>query len=641
MLTHSAVIRPASTALRQALPLTAMGLLALAAWLVQHPFVGIKHDSVLYTLFALARLHPDTLTADVFLRFGSQDQFSLFTPIYAASVNLFGMEHAAALLLLVSQAILYTCAWLLARRFMAPLEATLSIALLVALPDDYGPSLIFHAFEPFITARLPAEALVVGAVLAAVTQRYWIAAGCIVVAMLLHPIMGAAGAAFLILTYVVPRHPKLSAVAAGVGFIATLGIVIAVAPLGRLQDKDWLSAINWTSDYLFVTTWHLPDWSRAAVYPVLLMLGCQVGVAPALRRICAGLLATVASGMLITLVFGDLLHVTLFIDLQAWRWLWLANVLALVLAPAILQDSWRRGYSGRIAVVVLASLWVFRTSPAAFLGIPAIIALAAMPSEWNQHKYWKWLFLGACALLGLGICLSLVNRFSYVPVPDARGSRPLQQVRFVCNDGLILGALLFGTWIMLRGSGSNGAAKSWRALAAILAATAACAWLVPFGWQSYSAVNFTPELASRFAPWRAEIPPHAEVLWPDNPTGGWYLLERPIYWSVAQLAGAIFSRDKALLAQRRNTLINTALKNSNLLVHIGSQEDLEKQLKTGAPANASHMDLKAMRAVCADPDLRYIVSWMSLAPTPFPPVNVDPSKAHGKLYLYRCADLRS
>ena len=618
-----------------------MGLLALAAWLVQHPFVGIKHDSVLYTLFALARLHPDTLTADVFLRFGSQDQFSLFTPIYATAVNLFGLEHAAALLLLVSQAILYTCAWLLARRFMAPLEATLSIALLVGLPDDYGPSLIFHAFEPFITARLPAEALVVGAVLAAVTQRYWIAAGCIVVAMLLHPIMGAAGAAFLILTDLVPRHPKLSAVAAGVGFIAALGIVIAVAPLGRLQDKDWLSAINWTSDYLFVSTWHLPDWSRAAVYPVLLMLGCQVGVAPALRRICAGLLATVASGMLITLVFGDLLHVTLFIDLQAWRWLWLANVLALVLAPAILQDSWRRGYSGRVAVVVLASLWVFRTSPAAFLGIPAVIALAAMPSEWNQHKYWKWLFLGACVLLGLGICLSLVNRFSYVPVPDARGPRLLQQVRFVCNDGLILGALLFGTWIMLRGPGSNDAAKTWGALAAILAATVACAWLVPFGWQSYSAVNFTPELASRFAPWRAEIPPHAEVLWPDNPTGGWYLLERPIYWSVAQLAGAIFSKDKALLAQRRNTLINTALKNSNLLVHIGSPEDLEKQLKAGAPTNASHMDLKAMRAVCADPDLRYIVSWMSLAPTPFPPVNVDPSKAHGKLYLYRCADLRS
>jgi hypothetical protein len=43
---------------------------------------------------------------------------------------------------------------------------------------------------------------------------------------------------------------------------------------------------------------------------------------------------------------------------------------------------------------------------------------------------------------------------------------------------------------------------------------------------------------------------------------------------------------------------------------------------------------------CADPALSYIVSWLPVAPTPYPAVAFAGRKAHGELYLYRCADLR-
>src|SRR5256885_8204108 len=71
---------------RRYLALAALGLLAAAAWLVQHPYDGIVHDSALYTLFALAKLHPHTLDNDVFLRFGSQDRYTVFTPLYAGAI---------------------------------------------------------------------------------------------------------------------------------------------------------------------------------------------------------------------------------------------------------------------------------------------------------------------------------------------------------------------------------------------------------------------------------------------------------------------------------------------------------------------------------------------------------------------------
>src|SRR5579871_6392750 len=131
----------------QLLAVGAMGSLALAAWLLRHPFAGVNHDSLLYTLFALARLHPDTVGADIVVRFGSQDRFTLFSPIYTAAIQLCGVERAALLLLVTSQAVLLTCAWLLARRFMARLDATLGLALLAVVPGEYGSGGVFHLLE--------------------------------------------------------------------------------------------------------------------------------------------------------------------------------------------------------------------------------------------------------------------------------------------------------------------------------------------------------------------------------------------------------------------------------------------------------------------------------------------------------------
>jgi hypothetical protein len=52
------------------------------------------------------------------------------------------------------------------------------------------------------------------------------------------------------------------------------------------------------------------------------------------------------------------------------------------------------------------------------------------------------------------------------------------------------------------------------------------------------------------------------------------------------------------------------------------------------------MDANAFRAICADSELQYVVSRTPLGSSPFPPVIDLPSRINGKLYLYRCADLR-
>jgi hypothetical protein len=627
----------AGSIVRLRLALIALGLCAVAGWLLQHSYSGIVHDSVLYTLFALAKLHPHLLDNDIFLRFGSQDRYTIFTPLYAAAISAVGLEHAAVLLTFVSQAALSICAWLLARQFMSPLAATLGVALLAVVPGEYGAGDMFHYLEGFLTPRLPAEALALGALVAACTQRYRTAACCIIIGMLLHPIMAAAAAAMLILTFVVPLRPKFAVIAAGALFVSSLVTLEAIAPLSRL-DETWLSMVRETSAYLFVSSWTLMDWSRCAVPWGILAVGWAAGTAPLMRRICVGSLLTVACGLAINLLYCVWLHVSIFTDLQSWRWVWLADVLALVLLPVIAQDCWRRGASGQVAVVLLASAWVLRDSPAALYIVPLAVACAAVPEKWSNQQYWRLVVFGSWAGLALALANDVIDRLSYMPLEDLSAPVLPQKLHWACLDGIIPGALMVGAWLVLRRSQST-ARNSLVAAAAALA----CAGLVPLGWESWTQTHYTPALASKFAPWRAEIPLHAEVIWPDLPIGAWYLLQRPNYWSLHQEAGAIFSREKALLMRRRTQSVAAALKASQLSA--SARDGTAKQETDSSGAGVAQAVTKwnraGMEAACADPDLQYIVSWQPVAPTPFAPVTIDPTKHNGKLYLYRCADLRS
>jgi hypothetical protein len=436
----------------------------------------------------------------------------------------------------------------------------------------------------------------------------------------------------IILTFVAPLRPKLALTTIVVALVASLAIVEALTPSGRL-DGEWLVVVRETSGYLFMSAWSVSDYSRAAVPLGLLALGWLAGTDSLLRRVCAGCLVTAAGGPLITFIFGDLLHVTLFIDLQSWRWLWLAEVVAFTLAPVIVSNCWARGASGRTAILLLASAWLFRGNPTALYLVAFSIACGMVPQTKGDHEYWRWVLFGAWVLAILALGNDLFDRLSYVPVEDLTAPALPQKLRRVCINGVIPGALIICAWLALRRSEST-----FRNAAIAAAAAVACGALVPLGWKSWTELHYTPELATRFAAWRAAIPANTEVLWPDTPVGAWYLLQRPNYWSAHQAAGAIFSKEKALLMRRRTRSILTAMTASHLAQppkHKSSSDTVV------IPLGTSKVDRAGMVAACADPDLQYIVSWLPVAPTPFAPVTVDPTKPNGRLFLYRCTDLRT
>ncbi len=139
-----------------------LALMLVTLWLLMHGYHGLTGDGQIYAFQAFARLRPQ-LTADLYLQNTSQDQFTLFSPLYAWFIGLLGLENAARLLTLLFTLWFLAAAWSFARTVTGHDAAWLAVALLLIIAGDYGASGVFRILDPFLTARLPAEALTITA----------------------------------------------------------------------------------------------------------------------------------------------------------------------------------------------------------------------------------------------------------------------------------------------------------------------------------------------------------------------------------------------------------------------------------------------------------------------------------------------
>src|ERR1700691_355157 len=115
----------------------ALVLLLVAIWLLMHGYHGLTGDAQIYAFQALSRIHPQ-LATDLYLQNTSQDQFTLFSPIFAWFIGLVGLEQAARLLLLLFTAWFLAAAWSFGRAVGGRDGAWLGAALLMIAAGDYG-----------------------------------------------------------------------------------------------------------------------------------------------------------------------------------------------------------------------------------------------------------------------------------------------------------------------------------------------------------------------------------------------------------------------------------------------------------------------------------------------------------------------
>lgn len=81
-------------------------VLLLAINSVTRPYAGVTHDSRLYSVQVLNRVEAGAYADDLFFRYGSQDEYSLFSIVAAPVVYALGLTAGFFVLYLVSKSLL-------------------------------------------------------------------------------------------------------------------------------------------------------------------------------------------------------------------------------------------------------------------------------------------------------------------------------------------------------------------------------------------------------------------------------------------------------------------------------------------------------------------------------------------------------
>jgi hypothetical protein len=611
-------------------------LLLSALWLLMRGYHGLSGDAQIYAFQALARIHPH-LATDLYLQNTSQDRFTIFSPFYAWCIGLFGLENAARLLTVIFTFWLLAAAWKLARILASRDAAWLATAFLLIVAGDYGASGVFRISEQYLTARLPAEALILTALACCVSGKNRLSVLLASAALLVHPLIALPGVLLLLCMWLPSR-----AIAAGaIGMIMlTLGFAAAAARLRGIQalalmDPAWLEVVRERSQFLFLPLWSAHDWD-VNTQPFVYLAFTAIAVPdPRIRKLCTGSALVGMAGLAVALIGSLIGPVAILVQGQAWRWIWIAVFVSALLLPVTAMHAWRDDRCGPICVILLVSGWTLSGVDGTAC---ASLALILWVMRANIGDRAALFFRCAATALAAAIVAWILARSSALLWPAAAASGASlrgMQVRDIF--GLRTPAVLFGIlvwWTIQRSRDSGG--KIWAPIlvAAALLMISIFVWPAAFK-QSHSFASASE--MDEFADWRNAIPPTSTVLVvPARDVGAfvWFILQRPNYLALDQSAGVVFSRATALEVQRRSEVL-LPLMEPNWKIMTGLAN-----ARSGRKGNGATRPLTAKNLIhiCADPQLGFVISPIELG---LESLRHQHAGAWADSNLYDCRTIRS
>jgi hypothetical protein len=619
-----------STGTPSKIAIPALAFLLVTLWLLVCGYHGLTGDAQIYAFQALARLHPP-LATDLYLQNTSQDQFTVFSPFYAACIRLLGLENAARLLTVLFTVWLLGAAWSAARAVGGRDAAWLGAAFLLVVAGDYGGSGVFRISEQFLTARLPAEALIVTALACHLHGSKGLGYLLAAAALIVHPLIALPG---LLLLFCMSLSFRLVVLAALGGLIAALGIAVLaiVLPAGihemTVMDAAWAEVVRERSQFLFLPLWSVRDWevnTRPFLY-----LGFTAIAAPErrIRALCAAAGLVGAAGLAVAWIGSVIGPVAILVQGQAWRWVWISVFVSVLLMPGVALKVWRDNACGPLCVVLLVSGWTLPMD-VGMACVSLALAVWVMRSQFNTFEaYFRW----AAAALGLAIVVWISTKSWAIALP-ASGRTPLGAAQIRDIFGLRVPALLFGTlvWWSVRTSRTEGVPM---VTAVLLAALSIFIW--PAAFKESHATASAGDI-SEFADWSNAIPPTSTVLVaPPHDVGAfvWFTLQRPNYLAVDQSAGVVFSRATSMEVRRRSeALLPLMDPNWKILTRL-------RAAASGHRADTATRALNAtsLRQVCADPQLGFVISPTDVG---FHPIRHDRAGTWKNWNLYDCRKVRS
>ncbi|CAN5268331.1 hypothetical protein BH09PSE2_BH09PSE2_04860 [soil metagenome] len=576
---------------RARLRLALAGFALLCLWLFAHPYAGVIHDARLYVGRALADLDPKGLGTDLLFSNDGQSGFTLYRPLIRSGVIAFGPGGAALLATLVNLCLWFGAAAALLSRFSRGRMLAAALVAVAVLDPAYGGFDVFRYGEAFASPRPLAEAAVIAAMTCLAMRRDWLAAGFVVVAGVLHPVMALPGVmiVFIVFAARTPRLWFLPLVGAAALSLAAAFKLPLADRLFTTVDPEWMKVLLARTPYLFATWWRPGDWGRLFVQAAVVGL-CLAGSTGRLRTLLTAVLVTAAIGVAATLVlcdgFGDLLG----LQLQPWRALWPMAVLANAALPLVALALWRRGSAGRTALGLLLMAWLvceygwggLASSFACLVGIVLILRRYPPPPPWLAQAV--LVLAGPTAAIEFGQSIMVVVETLKPGLPDGVRVSMLQMWRSGALPALSVLSAGAAAWIM------RDRLVGLRHLAP-LAVVAALAELLLL--DDRPTTQRRVERGRPDAVLNAAIgPTPGSLLWVGGDAQPWLLARRGAWANSIQGASVVFSRPLAMAWEDRIRRI----------IGVGFATEADRSPFTPAKHFARGMAREGAIKVCGWPD---------------------------------------
>jgi len=614
-------------------------VLLATLFLLTHPYRGIWMDAILYTVQALHGAHPEHFRHDLFFQFGSQDDWTLYGKIYRRLIATFGIRVSNLLGLAAAQALWWSGMWRLSKRFVPAPWNWICLFLVASMPADYGDSFFLSYDEFFLSARLPAEALSLWALAFVLERRNISALVTALVALAIHPLIGAAGLA-IVLIAMTPQMPWWRIFAATLPVFAITQFLTPPSFAIHPFDAEWLRAVRPEVSFLFPSEWETYSWSKACWVIALPLVLAATDTAEK-RAIWRGLALLGVAGISVFTLAGIAGHDAFWIQAQPWRLLWLLTVMQWIAVTTLLCREW----NNRPALIwLLAICWLALEAGCGGIGALGIAALAHverfMKARGKPAKFFGELnfpyktsltivTLGAAAL---GILFQIYYhraRIACCPVPLTVNWPWLETVAhtrlMVLLAGTLCAAYLFRD----------------RFPSAVL-------YLAMLALSSYALLNIdqrsqTLKLveanldAPQRVPFAGKVAAGQMVYW-DGPLEEvvypWLLMKTASYYSQAQAAGIIFHRETTFEALRRLSTID-----QDNHTTLSKPTRANSPLLFGKRRPFTPLTPDGITRVCREPELDFIVSRLH-----YPVLSTNNEwtpDAHTQYWLYDCRRINS
>lgn len=615
------------------------------------PYAGFCQDARLYSGQVLNQVEHGAFAEDLFFRYGSQDQLSIFSRLAAPVASLVGLEAGFFLLYVACNTLFLLALYRLVRALVEDkAAATLALVYLVVTPLPFGGLHTFYVHEAFLTPRLAANALVLFALERVFRRRYLPALALLGGAALMHPLMALGGllvwGGSATLAYLRPRTVViLLALATAAGLVIVAHEPFGVAVFGRL-DPQWYDILRGTSVYAFAPDWEVVDWVDPLV-SIALLLASAVWLyhADPARRHFALVLAVTGAVGLVGTVLAAVLPYALLLQGQPYRVLWLVKAVQAPLGFALIARLSRLpGPLPQALALLLIGYFSITTFLAAEIILPLVLMVFLVLCYRGLDKaprYADWLWRsGVLAIAVSSVCWTVFKwlvLIAYLPVLTEH----LDVLDYVQRAVIQFGPLW---WLLLLclialHLGRRDRRTRWACLG--LAAAYQLTWFaVPSldllrvrGTQEGQDVLFVRDFLSRRHADHGPRPTlysslgRIDYLWVD--------LRCKSFYDGGQISGVLFNRRTAVEAQRRALLVRRfeidRYRRMEAMVQPVYQRSM-RRLYLG-DFDCPEPTIEDLGRLCQEPGLDYVIAKHEI-----------PGLAaadNGRIYIYDCRQVRA